>query len=401
MHRMANKRILLGVTGGIAAYKSAELIRRLVEHGADVRVVMTTAAQEFITPLTLQALSGNPVHLELLDTEAEAGMGHIELARWGDALLIAPASADFIARLANGHGNDLLSTLCLAARSAIYVAPAMNQAMWASPANQNNIKQLNDNGIQLIGPESGSQACGDIGLGRMSEPDQIAQQLADTFHTGTLAGSHIVITAGPTREAIDPVRYISNHSSGKMGFALAEAARDAGAQVTLIAGPVNLATPERVKRINVVSANDMLEATTACLDKLKGGVIFIGTAAVADYRPNNQVEQKIKKTENDNGLTLELIENPDIIANVAQRQNKPFTVGFAAETQNVIEYAKGKIDRKNLDMIIANDVSNKEIGFNSDLNAVTIIWPSGSKNLDIASKHSIAQGIIHEISLQH
>ena len=404
MQRLANKRIVLGVTGGIAAYKSAELIRRLIDAGAEVRVVMTKAAQEFITPLTLQALSGNPVHLALLDTEAEAGMGHIELARWGDALLVAPASADFIARLTHGHGNDLLTTLCLAARCPIHIAPAMNQGMWASSANQNNIQQLETNGIHLIGPGSGYQACGDIGLGRMSEPDDIAQILADSFQTGSLTGAQLVITAGPTREAIDPVRYISNHSSGKMGFALAEAARDAGAKVTLIAGPVNLATPDRVNRINVVSAEDMLAATTECLDELslntQNTVIFIGTAAVADYRPDTSATQKIKKTQDNPNLTLQLIENPDIIATVAKRSPKPFTVGFAAETQNVLDYANDKITRKNLDMIIANDVSNKDIGFNSDLNAVTIIWPEGNKTVDIASKAIIANSIIQQISLQ-
>lgn len=419
MQQLANKRIVLGVTGGIAAYKSAELIRRLIDAGAEVRVVMTNAAQEFITPLTLQALSGNPVHLALLDTEAEAGMGHIELARWGDALLIAPASADFIARLTHGHGNDLLTTLCLAARCPIHIAPAMNQGMWASTANQNNIQQLETNGIHLIGPGSGYQACGDIGLGRMSEPDDIAQILADSFQTGSLTGTQVVITAGPTREAIDPVRYISNHSSGKMGFALAEAARDAGAIVTLIAGPVNLATPDRVNRINVVSAEDMLMATTKCLDTLalnnntpsssisntdtfdiKHPVIFIGTAAVADYRPDTSATQKIKKTQDNPNLTLQLIENPDIIATVAQRASKPFTVGFAAETQNVLDYANDKITRKKLDMIVANDVSNKDIGFNSDLNAVTIIWPEGNKTVDIASKPIIANAIIQQISLQ-
>ena len=409
MQRLANKRVVLGVTGGIAAYKSAELIRRLIDAGAEVRVVMTKAAQEFITPLTLQALSGNPVHLALLDTEAEAGMGHIELARWGDALLIAPASADFIARLTHGHGNDLLTTLCLAARCPIHIAPAMNQGMWAASANQNNIQQLETNGIHLIGPGSGYQACGDIGLGRMSEPDDIAQILADSFQTGSLTGTQVVITAGPTREAIDPVRYISNHSSGKMGFALAEAARDAGAKVTLIAGPVNLATPDRVNRINVVSAEDMLAATTECLDTLYQGsaskntqntVIFIGTAAVADYRPDTNATQKIKKTRDNPNLTLQLIENPDIIATVAKRTPKPFTVGFAAETQNVLDYANDKITRKNLDMIVANDVSNKDIGFNSDLNAVTIIWPDGNKTVDIASKAIIANSIIQQISLQ-
>ena len=400
MNRLTNKRIILGVTGGIAAYKSAELIRLLKTHGADVRVVMTRAAQEFITPLTLQALSGNPVHLELLDTEAEAGMGHIELARWGDALLIAPASADFIARISQGHGNDLLTTLCLAARCPIIVAPAMNQGMWASPANQRNIERLQENNVQLIGPASGEQACGDIGLGRMSEPDDIAHYLANQFETGLLSGKQVIITAGPTQEAIDPVRFISNHSSGKMGFALAEAARDAGAQVTLIAGPVHLTTPERIKRINAVSANDMLNASLQALNETeqRDKLIFIATAAVSDYRPDNSADQKIKKAKDKSPLSLKLIENPDIVATIAQQTPKPFTVGFAAETQQVVNYANDKIKRKNLDMIIANDVSNHDIGFNSDMNAVTVIWPENTKTLEIASKQRIATQIIEIIA---
>lgn len=391
MLRLANRRIIVGVTGGIAAYKSAELIRRLKDQGADVRAVMTAAAQEFITPLTLQALSGNPVHTTLLDTEAEAAMGHIELARWGDLILIAPASADFIARLAHGHGNDLLTTLCLAARCPIAVAPAMNQAMWASSANQANLAQLKDRGIHQFGPAEGSQACGDVGLGRMLEATQLADMAADLFPSNTLTGKRVVITAGPTREAIDPVRFISNHSSGKMGFALAEAARDAGAQVTLISGPVHLATPERVRRIDVVSAQDMLQAA---LDQSIQTDIFIATAAVADFRPQNSPDQKIKKQDNSGVMTLTLVENPDIVATIARQQPKPFTVGFAAETRDVVNYARQKISRKNLDMIVANDVSRGDIGFNSDENAVTVLWPNGEQVLDLASKHQIARSII-------
>lgn len=391
MLRLANRRIIVGVTGGIAAYKSAELIRRLKDQGADVRAVMTAAAQEFITPLTLQALSGNPVHTTLLDTEAEAAMGHIELARWGDLILIAPASADFIARLAHGHGNDLLTTLCLAARCPIAVAPAMNQAMWASSANQANLALLKDRGIHQFGPAEGSQACGDVGLGRMLEATQLADMAADLFPSNILTGKRVVITAGPTREAIDPVRFISNHSSGKMGFALAEAARDAGAQVTLISGPVHLATPERVRRIDVVSAQDMLQAA---LDQSSQTDIFIATAAVADFRPQNSPNQKIKKQDNSGVMTLTLVENPDIVATIARQQPKPFTVGFAAETRDVVNYARQKIARKNLDMIVANDVSRSDIGFNSDESAVTVLWHNGEQVLDLASKHQIARTII-------
>lgn len=391
MLKLANRRIIVGVTGGIAAYKSAELIRRLKDQGADVRAVMTAAAQEFITPLTLQALSGNPVHTTLLDTEAEAAMGHIELARWGDLILIAPASADFIARIAHGHGNDLLSTLCLAARCPIAVAPAMNQAMWASSANQANIAHLKDRSIHLFGPAEGSQACGDVGLGRMLEATQLADMAADLFPSNILTGKRVVITAGPTREAIDPVRFISNHSSGKMGFALAEAARDAGAQVTLISGPVQLATPDRVRRIDVVSAQDMLQAALGLAGQTD---IFIATAAVADFRPQNSPDHKIKKQDNAGVMTLTLVENPDIVATIARQQPKPFTVGFAAETRDVVNYARQKIARKNLDMIVANDVSRSDIGFNSDENAVTVLWSDGQQVLDLASKHQIARDII-------
>lgn len=391
MLRLANRRIIVGVTGGIAAYKSAELIRRLKDQGADVRAVMTAAAQEFITPLTLQALSGNPVHTTLLDTEAEASMGHIELARWGDLILVAPASADFIARIAHGHGNDLLTTLCLAARCPIAVAPAMNQAMWAAPANQGNIQKLKEMGIKLFGPAEGSQACGDVGPGRMLEATQLADLAADLFPSNILTGKRVVITAGPTREAIDPVRFISNHSSGKMGFALAEAARDAGAQVTLISGPVHLPTPERVKRVDVVSAEDMLKAA---LEQVPQTDIFIATAAVADFRPQQAPDQKIKKQDNSGVMTLTLVENPDIVATIARQQPRPFTVGFAAETRDVVNYARQKIARKNLDMIVANDVSRSDIGFNSEQNAVTVIWPQGQQTLELASKSQIARDIV-------
>lgn len=398
MLELANRRILLGVTGGIAAYKSAELIRRLKELGADVQVVMTAAAQEFITPLTLQALSGKNVQTELLDTDAEAAMGHIELARWGDLILIAPASADFIARFAYGHGNDLLTTLCLAARCPITLAPAMNQAMWSSAANQANISMLQQRGVPLFGPAQGEQACGDVGPGRMLEPAELAALCIAQFPSQILSSTRVTITAGPTREAIDPVRYISNHSSGKMGFALAEAARDAGAQVTLISGPINLPSPERVKRIDVMSAQDMYQASLAQMGTCD---IFIATAAVADFRVKNCQNQKIKKQDNSGTMTLTLVENPDIVATVANHAQRPFTVGFAAETQDLEAYARSKIQRKNLDMIVANDVSRSDIGFNSDQNAVTIICKDSALHLDMASKAQIARQIIQAISEQY
>ncbi|NHN38781.1 bifunctional phosphopantothenoylcysteine decarboxylase/phosphopantothenate--cysteine ligase CoaBC [Pseudomaricurvus alcaniphilus] len=390
MSSLTNKQILLGVTGGIAAYKSAELVRRLQDLGAEVRVIMTAAAQQFITPLTMQALSGNPVHTQLLDPEAEAGMGHIELARWADLLLVAPASADFIARLVNGAGDDLLTTVCLATAAPICLAPAMNQAMWKSPATQANLAQLTGRNIVCFGPAEGSQACGDVGPGRMLEASELAHLTAGRFATGLLAGKSVVITAGPTREAIDPVRYISNHSSGKMGYALAAAARDAGAKVTIISGPCNLATPEHCTRIDVESAREMHQAS---LDALAGCDVFIASAAVADYRPATVAEQKIKKTGRDS-MTIELVKNPDIVAAVAASEPRPFTVGFAAETSDVVHYARDKLVRKKLDAVIANDVSRTDIGFNSDQNAVTIITADGETTLPQASKSQLARELI-------
>lgn len=403
MQSLSNKRILLGVTGGIAAYKSAELIRTLSKAGADVRVVMTASAMEFITPLTMQALSGNPVHHAMLDPAAEAGMGHIELARWADVILIAPASADSMARLSAGMGNDLLTTLCLASSAPLVLAPAMNQAMWQDEATQANIQkllELKGKRLHLLGPDAGVQACGDVGLGRMLEPEQLALQLAQLFEVGALAGQRVVITAGPTRESIDPVRYISNHSSGKMGFALAEAARDAGALVTLICGPVNLDTPERVQRIDVISANDMLEAA---LNQVAETDLFIAAAAVADYRPVACAQQKIKKTADTDTLKLELVKNPDIIATIAQHAKRPFTVGFAAETEHVEDYAHNKMQSKNLDMIVANDVSRSDIGFNSDQNAVTVFSRHSQLSMSVAqsSKYNVATEIITQIAQQY
>ncbi len=393
MSALLQKHVVLGISGGIAAYKSAEIIRRLRDQGAEVRVVMTAAAQQFITPLTLQALSGEPVHTDLLDPAAEAAMGHIELARWADVILVAPASADFLARVAVGRGDDLLTTLCLATKAPLVFAPAMNQQMWAAAATQANTALLLSRNVKLIGPAAGAQACGDVGLGRMVEPNDIVHQLPACLETSLLTGKKIVITAGPTREALDPVRFITNHSSGKMGYAIAEAACAAGAAVTLISGPVHLPTPDRVKRINVVSAQDMLNAS---LEAVKNADIFIATAAVADYRPAQVANQKIKKSGDE--LTIQLVKNPDIVATIAGLPNKPFTVGFAAETQDVLKYAEGKLINKKLDLICANDVSNAAIGFNSEENSLTLMWQGGSLQLPVASKQSIARSLIEKIA---
>lgn len=399
MRQLANKRILLGITGGIAAYKAAELVRILKKAGAEVRVVMTSGAMEFITPLTLQALSGNPVHHALLDSEAEAGMSHIELAKWADLLLVAPASANFISRLSQGMGDDLLTTVCLATDAPLALAPAMNQAMWRDPITQDNIGHLIDikgSKLYLFGPSEGIQACGDNGPGRMLEPADIAAQAADLFETGLLSGLHVVITAGPTREAIDPVRFISNHSSGKMGYAMAMAARDAGAKVTLISGPVNLPAPDRVQVIEVISARDMLEASLAQLGHCD---IFIASAAVADYRPLHTEKQKIKKSAETMELTL--VKNPDIVATIAAHEQRPFTIGFAAETQDIDTYARSKLKSKKLDMIIANDVSLSDIGFNSDQNAVTVFWNESQQAFEPRSKNSLACDLIELIAHQY
>jgi len=402
-----HKNIILAVTGGIAAYKSAILVRRLKDFGFDVRVVMTHGAQAFITPLTFQALSGNTVHTELLDPEAEAGMGHIELARWADLVLVAPASCDTIAKFANGLADDLLSTLYLATKAPVWVAPAMNQQMWAAKATQRNLQTLVEDGVHVIMPDAGEQACGDVGLGRMPEPEDLARQVAAYFHKaqralaekfGLLAGKRVTITAGPTREAIDPVRYISNHSTGKMGFALAAACYAAGAKVTLVAGPVSLDTPNGVQRINVSSAMQMLDVS---MNQLKEGCdIFIATAAVADYRVAQVAEHKIKKAGDE--LAVALVKNPDIVATIAQQEERPFMVGFAAETQNVEEYAAGKLVAKKLDMIACNDVSRPDIGFASDQNAMTVFFAQSyhmkKRELEKASKQEISQQLVESIA---
>lgn len=390
MTSLANKQILLGVTGGIAAYKSADLVRRLQDAGASVQVVMTPAAQEFITPLTMQALSGNPVHTQLLDPEAEAGMGHIQLARWADLVLIAPATADFMARLTQGMGNDLLTSICLATAAPIAIAPAMNQGMWHNQATQTNLDTLIKRKIHIFGPAEGGQACGDVGPGRMLEPLQLVDAAASLFTSGSLAGKKVVITAGPTREALDPVRYLSNYSSGKMGYALAQAAAEAGAETILISGPTQLATPARVKRIDVVSAEDMHKASLAAA---QGCDVFIAAAAVADYRPTQIAAQKMKKGESET-LTLSLVKNPDIVASIAALEPKPFTIGFAAESEHLLDYARSKLQRKNLDLVVANDISDNNIGFNSDNNAVTLVEKNTTTEISQRSKQQLARELI-------
>ena len=393
MSSLSNKRIILGVTGGIAAYKSAEIIRRLQDQGAEVRVVMTPAASEFIRPLTMQALSGYPVHTNLLDSEAEAGMGHIELARWADLLLIAPASADFIANMVHGRADSLLSAVHLATPAKVAVAPAMNQAMWNHPASLANIAVLRERGVTLIGPEDGLQACGDIGPGRMEQPDGVVSSVSRLFNTGSLAGKKVVITAGPTREALDPVRYISNHSSGKMGYALAAAALEAGAEVFLISGPVTLDAPPRCHLIPVISAQDML---TASLNLALDADIFIAAAAVADYRASAVSAQKIKTQ--GNSMTIDLEKNPDIVSAVATANEALFVLGFAAETEKVEAYARDKLERKKLSAIIANDVSRADIGFSSDDNEISWIDRTSSIAFSKRSKAQLARDIIEHMA---
>ncbi|MGL5948312.1 MAG: bifunctional phosphopantothenoylcysteine decarboxylase/phosphopantothenate--cysteine ligase CoaBC [Aeromonas sp.] len=394
---LQGKRILLGVSGGIAAYKSAELVRRLKDQGAQVQVVMTQSAKEFITPLTLQAVSGRPVADSLLDPAAEAGMGHIELAKWADLILIAPATANVIARLAGGFADELLTTVCLASAAPIALAPAMNQQMYLNAATAANLATLQARGLMLWGPGAGSQACGDVGPGRMLDPlDLVAHCIsALTSVAQTLAGIKVMLTAGPTREALDPVRFLSNHSSGKMGYALAAAAQQAGAEVTLISGPVNLPAPAGVNRIQVDSALEMHAAVLAAVDTQQ---IFIGCAAVADYRPAEVAAQKIKKNADNDQLTLSLVKNPDIVASVAARPNKPFTVGFAAETERLAEHAKQKLTRKKLDLIAANDVSLAGQGFNSDQNALTLYWAEGEQALPLCDKRALATLLIQHIA---
>jgi len=393
MNNLANRRVLIGITGGIAAYKSADLVRQLSVAGAEVRVVMTPAAQTFITPLTLQALSGNPVHTELLDETAESAMGHIELARWADAILVAPATADFMARLAGGLANDLLTTLCLATTAPVLLAPAMNTQMWIDAATQANCDTLTARGVRLLGPGSGDLACGETGAGRMLDPADLLAGLADLWAQGPLAGLHVLVSAGPTREPIDPVRYISNRSSGKMGYAVAAAAERAGARVTLVSGPVALATPHAVERVDVESAAEMHEAVTGRAGSCD---IYIGAAAVADYRPTDAAPGKIKKQAATLAVPLE--RTVDILAEVAGMQKPPFTVGFAAETERVAEYARDKLARKGLDMIAANRVG-AGLAFDRDDNELQVFWPGGGEaQLPLADKTTLAGALIQLIA---
>jgi phosphopantothenoylcysteine decarboxylase/phosphopantothenate--cysteine ligase len=391
MAHLFNRRVLLAVCGGIAAYKSAELVRALTEQGAQVRVLMTRGAREFITPLTLQALSGHPVHGELLDEEAERGMGHIELARWADLLLIAPATADCLARLAAGRADDLLGAVALASAAPVLLAPAMNQQMWRARATQDNLARLVDRGYHCVGPDSGDQACGDVGPGRMSEPVAIAAAAAGLFAGGFLDNLRVTVTAGPTREPLDPVRYLTNHSSGRMGFALARAAAEAGAAVTLIAGPVQLATPERVQRIDVTTADEMLAAALA---QRPACDMFLACAAVADYRPADSAAQKIKKS--GQRLSLELVQNPDIVAAITAAGDAPFTVGFAAETERLREHARDKLARKRLQMIVANRVGGPEGGFGSEDNAALLLWDGGERDIPLCSKDTLARIVLEQ-----
>ncbi|EME0157746.1 bifunctional phosphopantothenoylcysteine decarboxylase/phosphopantothenate--cysteine ligase CoaBC [Vibrio vulnificus] len=395
MQTLAGKKILLGISGGIAAYKCADLTRRLKERGAEVQVVMTKAAKEFITPLTMQAVSGRPVSDSLLDPAAEASMGHIELAKWADLILLAPATADLIARMAAGMGNDLLTTLVLATDAPVAVSPAMNQQMYRNVATQENIATLSRRGMEIWGPAAGEQACGDVGPGRMLEPMQLVALCEQFFQPKPLQDKSILITAGPTREAIDPVRYITNHSSGKMGYALAQAAMQLGANVTLISGPVSLPTPVNVNRINVDSAQEMYDAVMA---QASDHDIFISCAAVADYRPATIAEQKLKKTDDSDEMTITMVKNPDIVASVsAMTENRPFTVGFAAETNDVEVYARRKLEKKKLDLLCANDVSVEGQGFNSSDNAITLYWSLGEKALPLNSKAALSMEILKQI----
>ncbi len=386
---MQGKRILLGVTGGIAAYKAADLVRRLRERGAEVQVAMTASAQRFVTPLTFQALSGQPVRTELWDSAAEAAMGHIELARWAELVVVAPASADFISRLAAGRADDLLATVCLATEAPIALAPAMNRLMWANAATQANVAVLQERGVRLLGPAEGDQACGEVGPGRMLEPDAIAD-LAETLVTprGPLSGRRVLITAGPTRERIDPVRFVSNRSSGRMGFAVAQAARAAGAEVVVVCGPVGLPTPAGVRRVDVESAADMLGAV---LKEVGGSDIFISTAAVADYRPAKPPDHKIKKSTEK--LAVEMERTVDIIATVAARPVRPFVVGFAAETEAVEQNARAKMLRKSLDMIAANEVGHDK-AFDCEDNELVVLWRGGRRELGRAPKTALARELM-------
>jgi len=393
MSNLGNKKILLGITGGIAAYKSAELVRLLIKAGAEVRVVMTPAAQEFVRPLTYQALSGHRVYVDLFDAEADSAMDHIELARWCDLLLVAPASADFLGKLNAGYADNLLLTLCLASKQSVAVAPAMNQQMYANASTQQNLAQLAAKQVMLWGPASGEQACGDIGPGRMLEAEQLLQHVDEHFEPGRLKGRKLLLTAGPTREAIDPVRYISNRSSGKMGYAIAAAARQQDAEVTLVSGPVALSPPAGVSLVNVESAQQMHDAV---MREAEASDIFIACAAVSDYRVEQAAVHKLKKS--DEVLTLQLVMNTDILAAVSALEKRPFCVGFAAETRDVEKYALGKLRQKNLDMIAANQVGGGTGGFETDFNQLEVYWRDGHRSIAQASKAEVAKQLIDLIA---
>ena len=388
--------IVLGISGGIAAYKTPELVRRLREQGAEVQIVMTASAEEFVTPTSLQAVSGRPIRTNLWDKEAEASMSHIELARWADVVLIAPATAEIMARLASGAAPDLLTTLCLATEAPIAIAPAMNRVMWANPAVQANRNMLEDRGMRILGPDHGSQACGETGAGRMLDPDHIAAavfdvKLAGNVADGALNGKTVLITAGPTREPIDPVRYITNRSSGKMGYAMAAAAHAQGARVILVSGPVSLAEPQGVEILRVETAEEMHTATHEHVNEAD---IFIAAAAVSDYRPVEQASQKIKKTKD--SMSIDLVRSTDILASVAALDGAPFTVGFAAETENVREYARGKLEKKKLDMIVANRVGS-DCGFDYDDNAAEVLWNNGDRSFAKMAKTELARELMHVV----
>ncbi len=395
MSNLTNKNILLCVTGGIAAYKAAELVRLLKSSNAFVKVLMTKSAQEFITPLTMQALSGEKVHTDLLSTEAEAAMGHIELAKWCDLIVIAPCSANSLSKIAEGRGDDLLSAVCLATESEIFIAPAMNQGMWKDKRTQKNLSKSIKAGLNVIGPASGEQACGDVGDGRMTEPADIVSEVEKTLEKGLLTGKKVIITAGPTQEMIDPVRYISNKSSGKMGFSLAEEVKNQGALVTLISGPVNLKTPEKVKRHDVLSADEMKLKVEELIEDCD---IFIAAAAVSDFKPKEIYKNKIKKNETEKHLNLKMDKNSDILKVISEKNLNLKTVGFAAETENLLSNAKKKLSQKNLDLIVANDVSNKDIGFDSDENEVTLITKKEQKKIKKASKKIVSKKIVEFIA---
>ena len=388
MQALTKRKILLGVTGGIAAYKAAELVRLLIKAGAEVRVVMTPAAREFVQPLTYQALSGHRVYVDLFDAEADSAMDHIELARWCDLMLVAPASADFLGKMAAGYADNLLLTLCLASRQPVAVAPAMNQQMFANAATAANIEQLATRGVLVWGPDAGEQACGDVGPGRMLEPAQLLANVEAQFQPGSLQGVEVMITAGPTREPIDPVRYISNRSSGKMGYALAAAALQAGANVTLVSGPVALRPPAAAHLVSVESAAQMHEAV---MQRVADCDIFIACAAVSDYRVEHEATHKIKKS--DEAMTLTLVANTDILAAVSALEKRPFCVGFAAETRDLKKYALDKLQRKKLDMIAANLVGDGS-GFESDVNQLEVLWPGGGSAIASASKNEVAKQLI-------